>query len=77
VSTRALASVWSFFTLIMVSSYTANLAAFLTVSRMDTPITNAEDLAMQTRVAYGCSKGGSTRKFFRVSLIWFLFIQLI
>lgn len=29
-STRTLASIWSFFTLIMISSYTANLAAFLT-----------------------------------------------
>lgn len=29
---------WWLFTLIVCSSYTANLAAFLTVSRMDNPI---------------------------------------
>ncbi len=32
---------------IIISSYTANLAAFLTVERMITPIENAEDLAKQ------------------------------
>ena len=33
-STRTLASIWWFFTLIMISSYTANLAAFLTGNQM-------------------------------------------
>ena len=36
---------WFFFALIMIASYTANLAAFLTVDKMITPIENAEDLA--------------------------------
>ena len=31
ISTRMVAGMWWFFTLIMISSYTANLAAFLTV----------------------------------------------
>jgi len=39
--------IWWFFTLIIISSYTANLAAFLTVERQITPIENAEDLAKQ------------------------------
>ena len=39
-STRMIAGLWWFFTLIMISSYTANLAAFLTVERMDSPISN-------------------------------------
>ena len=29
----------------MISSYTANLAAFLTIERLDTPIQSVEDLA--------------------------------
>jgi hypothetical protein len=33
-----IAGLWWFFTLIMISSYTANLAAFLTVERMESPI---------------------------------------
>ncbi|TRY77216.1 hypothetical protein TCAL_17031 [Tigriopus californicus] len=35
ISTRMVAGMWWFFTLIMISSYTANLAAFLTVERME------------------------------------------
>ena len=67
VSTRMIAAMWWFFTLIMISSYTANLAAFLTVERMESPIESAEDLAKQTKIKYGCLESGSTRAFFRVS----------
>ena len=66
-STRTLASVWAFFTLIIISSYTANLAAFLTVSRMASPIENADDLAKQTTIQYGAKLEGSTYNFFKVS----------
>lgn len=52
--------------MIMISSYTANLAAFLTVERMITPIENAEDLAGQTEITYGTLESGSTMTFFRV-----------
>lgn len=60
------AGLWWFFTLIMISSYTANLAAFLTVERMDSPITSVEDLAKQNKIKYGCLGSGSSRSFFRV-----------
>ncbi|KAG5884126.1 hypothetical protein JTB14_009181 [Gonioctena quinquepunctata] len=68
-STRIVGGVWWFFTLIMISSYTANLAAFLTVERMITPIENAEDLAGQTEIPYGTLESGSTMTFFRDSMI--------
>ena len=61
------AGMWWFFTLIMISSYTANLAAFLTVERMASPIESAEDLAKQTKIKYGCVESGSTGAFFRVT----------
>ena len=64
-----IAAMWWFFTLIMISSYTANLAAFLTVERMESPIESAEDLAKQTKIKYGCLESGSTRAFFRVTLL--------
>ena len=66
VSTRMVAGMWWFFTLIMISSYTANLAAFLTVERMESPIESAEDLSKQSTIKYGCYGGGSTAAFFRV-----------
>lgn len=68
-STRIVGGIWWFFTLIIISSYTANLAAFLTVERMITPIENAADLADQTEIAYGTLAGGSTMTFFRDSKI--------
>ncbi|KAL1139702.1 hypothetical protein AAG570_006680 [Ranatra chinensis] len=68
-STRIVGGIWWFFTLIIISSYTANLAAFLTVERMITPIENAEDLASQTDIAYGTLESGSTMTFFRDSMI--------
>ncbi|XP_063613370.1 glutamate receptor ionotropic, kainate 2-like, partial [Penaeus indicus] len=69
VSTRMVAGMWWFFTLIMISSYTANLAAFLTVERMESPIESAEDLAKQTKIKYGLKEGGTTSVFFRDSKI--------
>jgi glutamate receptor, ionotropic, invertebrate len=58
---------WWFFALIMVASYTANLAAFLTMDRMGSSISSAEDLAKQVKIKYGTVKGGSTMKFFQYS----------
>lgn len=66
-SVRALSSVWYFFTLILISSYTANFAAFLTASRMQSPIESAEDLSKQTKIDYGCKEAGSTQAFFASS----------
>lgn len=66
-STRIVGGIWWFFTLIIISSYTANLAAFLTVERMESPIDSADDLAKQTKIEYGVVEDGSTMTFFKVS----------
>ena len=66
-ATRIIASFWWLFCLICVASYTANLAAFLTKSKMTLQIKSADDLARQTDIPYGCYAGGSTRRFFSVS----------
>lgn len=63
------AGVWWFFTLIMVSSYTANLAAFLTVETLVTPFKNIDELAEQAEVKYGAKMGGATENFFRVAYL--------
>ncbi|XP_050786422.1 glutamate receptor ionotropic, kainate 5 isoform X2 [Gopherus flavomarginatus] len=61
-----LAARWAF-TLIIISSYTANLAAFLTVQRMEVPVESADDLADQTNIEYGTIHAGSTMTFFQNS----------
>lgn len=71
---------WAF-TLIIISSYTANLAAFLTVQRMEVPIESVDDLADQTAIEYGTMHGGSTMTFFQVRgythhCIWWSFIPI-
>ncbi|KAH8381769.1 hypothetical protein KR009_000049 [Drosophila setifemur] len=64
-STRTVASFWWFFTLIVVSSYTANLAAFLTIENPQSLINSVDDLANnKDGVVYGAKRTGSTRNFF-------------
>lgn len=66
-STRLVVGLWSFFSLIVIQSYIANLAAVLTANRMEVSIENAEDLAQQSEIKYGAMIGGSTLSFFRDS----------
>ncbi|XP_063906337.1 glutamate receptor ionotropic, kainate 2-like isoform X2 [Zophobas morio] len=65
-----LAGIWWFFTLIMVSSYTANLAAFLTTENPDKPFNDVFELvhvADKKGIKFGAKINGSTEKFFRDS----------
>ncbi|KAL8603428.1 hypothetical protein ACOMHN_053095 [Nucella lapillus] len=70
ISGRVVGAAWWFFTLIIISSYTANLAAFLTIERMDMPITSPDDLTKQREIRYGTVENGSTQQFFKVSRAW-------
>nr|XP_043874207.1 glutamate receptor ionotropic, delta-1-like [Solea senegalensis] len=56
---------WCLFTLIVCSSYTANLAAYLTVSRMDHAIWTFQDLARQINVDYGTVRDSAVYDYFR------------
>ena len=64
---RFAACFWFFFALIMIASYTANLAAFLTVETLERPIESVTDLANQNEILYGAVNGGSTAGFFAKS----------
>ncbi|KAL1442623.1 hypothetical protein MTO96_030696 [Rhipicephalus appendiculatus] len=66
-STRIIAATWWIFSFVLVSSYTANLASFLTNERLLSPIESAEDLAKQSAVRYGCVRSGSTQALFKES----------
>ncbi|KAL1440474.1 hypothetical protein MTO96_009407 [Rhipicephalus appendiculatus] len=66
-STCIISATWWLFSFVLVSSYTANLASFLTRERLKSPIESVEDLAKQTEIRYGCVRSGSTQAFFQES----------
>lgn len=63
-SGRLVAATWWLFGFIIIASYTANLAAFLTVSRLDSPIDSLDDLSKQYRIRYAPQAGTSTATYF-------------
>ncbi|XP_052046630.1 glutamate receptor ionotropic, delta-1 [Apodemus sylvaticus] len=65
VAMRIVMGSWWLFTLIVCSSYTANLAAFLTVSRMDNPIRTFQDLSKQLEMSYGTVRDSAVYEYFR------------
>ncbi|XP_016089070.1 glutamate receptor ionotropic, delta-1-like [Sinocyclocheilus grahami] len=65
VALRIVMGSWWLFTLIVCSSYTANLAAFLTVSRMDNTIRTFQDLARQMDYSYGTVRDSAVYDYFR------------
>lgn len=67
-SGRIVSAVWWFFTFILISSYTANFAALLTIERMTTPINSVEELAAQRSIQFGTLQGSSTMEFFKVNI---------
>ena len=68
-SVRFCAGMWFFFALIMIASYTANLAAFLTIQKIDNKIESAEDLLGQESVRFGTLRLGTSLKELNVRII--------
>ncbi|XP_066596755.1 ionotropic receptor 25a [Prorops nasuta] len=64
-SGRLVAATWWLFGFIIIASYTANLAAFLTVSRLDTPIESLDDLSKQYKIQYGPVLGSAAYTYFQ------------
>lgn len=48
----------------MLATFTANLAAFLTVERMQSPVQSLDQLSRQTRINYTVVNGSDTHKYF-------------
>ncbi|XP_014231599.1 glutamate receptor ionotropic, kainate 3-like [Trichogramma pretiosum] len=67
ISTRAMAGFWFFFCLIIISTYTANLTAFLTVESPVRVVRGIEDLYNQSKIKFGAKRGGSTFMYFQSS----------
>lgn len=74
-SGRIVSAVWWFFTFILISSYTANFAALLTIERMTTPINSVEELAAQRSIQFGTQLGSSTMEFFKVNIFFPFFFE--
>ncbi|KAL4231608.1 hypothetical protein ACF0H5_009188 [Mactra antiquata] len=64
VSGRLVAATWWLYGFLLVAFYTANLAAFLTVTRLETPISSLDDLSKQQSVKYGPVNGTSALIYF-------------
>nr|ARN17848.1 ionotropic receptor 2 [Cephus cinctus] len=64
-SGRLVAATWWLFGFIIIASYTANLAAFLTVSRLDTPVESLDDLSKQYKIQYAPLQGSSAYTYFQ------------
>lgn len=76
-SGRVVAGSWWLFCFIVISSYTANLAAFLTVSRLEIPIESLDDLAKQYRIKYSPVDGTAEQTYFeRMAYIEELFYNI-
>ncbi|KAH9494893.1 Ionotropic receptor 25a [Bulinus truncatus] len=65
VAGRVLVSGFWFFAIIIMSTFTANLAAFLTVSRMGATISNLDDLLGQTDMKYSVINRSSVMDYFK------------
>ncbi|KAK3091196.1 hypothetical protein FSP39_017882, partial [Pinctada imbricata] len=64
-SSRILVAGFWFFCHIMMATYTANLAAFMTSSRLHTPIESLEDLAIQSGIRYSALAGSVSEIYFK------------
>ncbi|XP_017063976.1 glutamate receptor ionotropic, kainate 3 [Drosophila eugracilis] len=64
ISGRMLVAAYWLFVVLMLATFTANLAAFLTVERMQTPVQSLEQLARQSRINYTVVKDSDTHQYF-------------
>ncbi|XP_074095808.1 ionotropic receptor 25a [Cotesia typhae] len=76
-SGRLVAATWWLFGFIIIASYTANLAAYLTVARLEQPIESLDDLSKQYKVQYSPIKPSEAYTYFeRMAAIEHKFYQI-
>ena len=67
VSGRVVVASWWVFVVLVVSCYTANLAAFLTVTSIGTTINTLEELMAQSQVRYGLVENQAAHQLLKVT----------
>ncbi len=67
VSGRIVAAAWWLGALIIVQSYTANLAAFLTIKSSGEDISSVEGLSLQNAIQYGTVLDSQVQVYFDIS----------
>ena len=65
-SGRVVVASWWMFVVLVVSCYTANLAAFLTVTNIGTTINTVEELMAQSQVQYGLVENQAAHQLLKV-----------
>lgn len=76
-SGRIAALTWWTFGFVVIAAYTANLAAFLTVSRLDSTVESLDNLAQQFRIRYATQDATEALVYFqRMSYIEHKFYQI-
>ncbi|XP_024225398.1 ionotropic receptor 25a isoform X2 [Bombus impatiens] len=63
-SSRTLVAAYWLFVVLMLATFTANLAAFLTVERMQSPVQSLEQLARQSRINYTVVANSGVHQYF-------------
>ncbi|XP_058794707.1 ionotropic receptor 25a isoform X2 [Phymastichus coffea] len=64
-SSRTLVAAYWLFVVLMLATFTANLAAFLTVERMQSPVQSLEQLARQSRINYTVLENSTIHQYFK------------
>ena len=64
-SGRVLVAAYWLFVVLMLATFTANLAAFLTVERMQTTVAGLEELAQQSKINYTVVEGSPYYEYFK------------
>lgn len=64
-SGRIIVAAYWLFVVLMLATFTANLAAFLTVERMQSPVQSLDQLSRQSRINYTVVKDSDTHQYFK------------
>ena len=67
-SARVLVAAYWLFVVLMLATFTANLAAFLTVERMQTTVQSMEELARQSKINYTVVRDSPYMEYFKVCI---------